>query len=69
MWGNGCKGVYVATCGEWDLLWGPVIMVNYENGGGVCVFFGFSFAYYTIEVCYSYIFSPNPFLVGFETHN
>jgi hypothetical protein len=22
------------------LLWGPVIMVNYENGGGVCVFFG-----------------------------
>jgi hypothetical protein len=38
--GGGCEGVYVPTCGECDLLWGPVIMVNYENGGGVCVFFG-----------------------------
>ena len=41
MWGDGCKGVDVATCGEWYLLWGPVIMVDYENGDGICVFFDY----------------------------
>ena len=27
--------------GKLDLLWGPMIMVNYENGGSVRVFFGY----------------------------
>ena len=40
MWGDGCEGVYVTMCGKLDLLWGSVIMVNYEDGGSVCVFFG-----------------------------
>ena len=25
---------------ENKLLWGPVIMINYKDGSGVCVFFG-----------------------------
>ena len=40
MWRDGGEGVYVAIRVEWDLLWGPVIVVNYEDGGVVCVFFG-----------------------------
>ena len=40
---DGCKGVYVTICGKWDLLWGPVIMVKHEDGGSVCVFFGYHY--------------------------
>ena len=32
--------MYIVTCGKTDLLWGPVIMNNYEEGGSVCVFLG-----------------------------
>ena len=38
MWGDGHKGVYVAIIVECDLLWGPVIVVDYEDGGCVGVF-------------------------------
>lgn len=33
VWGDGWEGVYVAILGECDLLWGLVIVVNYEDGG------------------------------------
>jgi hypothetical protein len=40
MWGDGSNCMYVSMCIKWDLLWGPVIVVNYEDGGSVCIFFG-----------------------------
>ena len=40
-----CGGMVASVCMspfvvEWDLLWGPVIVVDYEDGDCVCVFFG-----------------------------
>ena len=32
--------MYVNICGKCDLLWCPVIMVNYEDGGSIFNFFG-----------------------------
>ena len=40
MWGEGCNGVYITVCVKWNFLWGPVVVVNFKDGGGVDIFFG-----------------------------
>ena len=40
VWGDGREGVYVVVIVECDLLCGPVVVVDYEDGGCVGVFHG-----------------------------
>ena len=37
---DGCCYVCACISGDWGLLCCPIIMVEYEDGGCVCVFFG-----------------------------
>ena len=38
VWWNGCERVYVNGCGDWELLWCPVFVIDYKNDECICIF-------------------------------